>query len=435
MSSTGATTQRADARALPARAGRGSQLPAERAKTSAEAHLVHDLLDSAGIEDPVLHVVHVGHGHWRPRSACRVHTSDDARDEAAPAVATTLKHFQRMQGAARWRKAQRDGTVTASQARRRPVRGIGQAGARQKRFDPKREEPDRHNDKAVQLRTTVALARAAVGKGVGIPTRTPLYRLSGAMPADSCAGGVHIAINSLASYATPRAKLLGELAAAGVPMKQVHVFLGDSPPSDDGREWFLDAESRARHYRVHHNSVDFTAMVHIVENPQLFARVRQWFYMHDTVSVGRHFWANATQWCAGLPSCALPLTRAQPTSSMGLYDADFLRRQVTNVTALKNARGASGLRWKQRGFGWEDKLFKVCDAVATDAPIRRWTRQCHNATLGRRTCICSQVQRDAVPQRIYGPESTPRQVWRYACADVAKYKANWARNRTMVIAP
>ena len=37
--------------------------------------------------------------------------------------------------------------------------------------------------------------------------------------------------------------------------------------------------------------------------------------------------------------------------------------------------------WKKRGYGWEDKLFKVCDASSPDRPIRRFTRQCANATL------------------------------------------------------
>ena len=43
--------------------------------------------------------------------------------------------------------------------------------------------------------------------------------------------------------------------------------------------------------------------------------VRQWFYMHDTSSVGAHFWSNATKWChTGLPACALPLTRSGSTT-------------------------------------------------------------------------------------------------------------------------
>ena len=177
-------------------------------------------------------------------------------------------------------------------------------------------------------------------------------------------------------------------------------------------------------------------MVHIVENPSYFPSVRQWFYMHDTSSVGAHFWSNATKWChTGLPACALPLTRYLPTSSMGLYDATFLNNRAKDVLALKNARGATGMRWKIRGVGWEDKLFKVCDQHSSDAPIRRFTRQCYNSTLKRRTCLCSQLKIEPEPVLAYGAGSTPRQVWRYSCFDVQKFKANWARNRSMVIAP
>ena len=45
------------------------------------------------------------------------------------------------------------------------------------------------------------------------------------------------------------------------------------------------------------------------------------------------------------------------------------------------------------------------------------------------------VRIDAAPVRRYGADGTPRQAWHFPCADVAKFKANWARNRTMVIAP
>ena len=272
----------------------------------------------------------------------------------------------------------------------------------------------------------------------------PKQKGDGIRPRKQCRG-VHIAINSLASYATPRAHLLSQLAQFGVPMQQVHVFLGDSPKesageADGGR--FVDAASGAWHYRVPHNSVDFTAMVHIAENAPLFSAVKQWFYMHDTSSVGANFWPNVTKWCAsGLPACALPLTRWNPTSSMGLYDADFLRSRaaVSNISVLKNTRGLSGMRWKIRGVGWEDKLFKVCDAISPDAPIRRFTRRCENKTLGRRTCLCSQLTIESTPVPVYGAASTPRQVWRFDCADVKKYKANYARNQSkngqMIIAP
>ena len=247
----------------------------------------------------------------------------------------------------------------------------------------------------------------------------------------ACSDFVHVAINSLASYAAPRAHLLSALQAAGVPMHQVHVFLG-SDFDTAANDYKVNG---ARHYSVRHNSVDFTAMVHIVENPERFRGVKQWFYLHDTAAVGPNFWGNATRWCDGLPACALPLTRWLPSSSMGLYDAAFLNAHASDVLALKNVKNASGLRWKQRGVGWEDKLFKVCDAASPDAPVRRFTRRCHNATLHRSTCMCSHALLDDEPLQVYGPDSTPRQALRFPCADVVKYKANWSRNRTLVIAP
>ena len=66
---------------------------------------------------------------------------------------------------------------------------------------------------------------------------------------------------------------------------------------------------------------------------------------------------------------------------MGLYDATFLNARRDAVLDLKNKRGAGPL--KVRGLGWEDKFFKVCDAQSEDRPIRRFTRQCYNATLKR----------------------------------------------------
>ena len=250
--------------------------------------------------------------------------------------------------------------------------------------------------------------------------------------------GLHVAVNSLASYGAPRAHLLAALHAAGVPSQQVHVFLGGAfaaAGSAAAAAGYVDAATGVQHHYVQHNSVDFTAMVHIVENPERFRSVRQWFYLHDTTSVDGGFWGNATRWCERLPACALPLTRWLPSSSMGLYDAAFLNAHAADVFALKNARNVSGLRWKQRGVGWEDKLFKVCDAASDDAPIRRFTRRCYNATLRRPTCICSQAELDEAPVQIYGAESIPRQAMRFACAGVVKYKANWSRNRTLVIGP
>jgi len=254
--------------------------------------------------------------------------------------------------------------------------------------------------------------------------------------ADSATAGcstLHVAINSLAQYQLPRSRLLEDLRAAGVPMRQVHVFVGGALPVPAAGAWQEEWDG-VRFYTVLHNSVDFTAMVHIVEHPELFRGVAQWFYLHDTCSVGRGFWSNITRWCSRLPTCALPLTRYSPSSSMGLYSAAFLAHQRASVVALKNANGAPAEKWKKRGFGWEDRLFKVCDAQSP-VPVRRFTRRCWNATISRRTCICSQLVIDEHSVKVYANDSTPRQAWRFPCADVVKYKANYRRNVTMALRP
>lgn len=257
--------------------------------------------------------------------------------------------------------------------------------------------------------------------------------MASSAPATSCRT-LHIAVNSLLAYGRPRERLLSSLSRAHVPMDQVHVFLG----GDDGhglrRSVVHQDDNGTRYYRVPYNSVDFTAMVHIVENPDSFMDVRLWFYMHDTCEVGGSFWSNLTRWCSGLPSCALPLTRWAPSSSMGLYDAHFLADSRADVLALKNARALPAEKWKKRGFGWEDKLFKVCDA-RSPSPVRRFTRKCWNATLQRHTCMCSTISVDPTPIQLYGAESAPRQAWRFPCADIVKYKANFQRNLTLVMRP
>jgi hypothetical protein len=242
-------------------------------------------------------------------------------------------------------------------------------------------------------------------------------------------------VNSNVAYALPRDRLLGDLRAASVPMDQVHVFLGGADSESEPTAW-RNADG-ARFYNVSHNSIDFTAMVHLTEHHAMFPGVKQWFYMHDTTAVGRGFWCNVTRWCNRLPACALPLTRYLPSSSIGLYDYAFLLRRWHRVMELKNPRGSAGVeKWKRRGFGWEDAMIKACDRES-EVPLRRFTRRCYNATLRRRTCMCNPVV-DRAPVRVYGPGSAARVAYRFPCADLTKFKANFKRNasapRTDVLA-
>ena len=96
--------------------------------------------------------------------------------------------------------------------------------------------------------------------------------MQNAAPAAAPCESVHVAINSLASYGSPRARLLRELAAAGVPMSNVHVFLGDSDAtSAAANSRYSDYATGAWFYRVPHNSVDVMRFFasDLVERPTL----------------------------------------------------------------------------------------------------------------------------------------------------------------------
>ena len=239
---------------------------------------------------------------------------------------------------------------------------------------------------------------------------------------------MHIAINSMASYNGPRKRLLHELIdVAGVPTNQIHVFLGGASstegsagqavqdglkPVSSGNEGDIGAFEDGlgvRYYYVPHNSVDFTGIVHLAEAKARLFQATRWFYMHDTTSVGAEFWKSLSSWCRSPIGCGLPLTRYYPSSSMGLYSSEFLASQHHSMQKLRNP-GWSVEKQKKIGFGWEDYLFKQCDASAEDKPIRRFTRRCYNATLERHTCVCSKVEIDPDIQPVYGAGSSPRQV-------------------------
>eukprot|EP00965_Chrysotila_dentata_P188526 6172787-Pleurochrysis_carterae.AAC.1 len=76
----------------------------------------------------------------------------------------------------------------------------------------------------------------------------------------------------------------------------MHAQFGDACARAKDVRWLGDQDEHGvRFYPVRHESIDFSALVHIAESPRLFSNVRQWFYMHDTCDVGRGFWPNATR--------------------------------------------------------------------------------------------------------------------------------------------
>jgi len=273
----------------------------------------------------------------------------------------------------------------------------------------------------------------------------------------------------LDSYTQPRLLLLRSLRAAGVPMTQVHVFIGgafNGPPAgpypngggsggDSGGEGGEGGggdsgggggggsapptaeESVAdglRYHYVPHDSMDFSGLVAIAEAPRgTFGRVRQWFYMHDTTAVGPGFWGAISRWCPRLPACAMPLTCRWPSSSMGLYDAAFIAAEREKTLArVKNSANLSSAAFKRQALQDEDALLKACEAQTGHGchEVRHGSGRdaCYSSAAGRHICVCNKVAVDGEPRAVYGPGSAPRQFARFPCADLTKFKANYGQH-------
>jgi len=224
------------------------------------------------------------------------------------------------------------------------------------------------------------------------------------------------------------------MRAASVPMEQVHVFLGGTKGNLFPTVW--QGIDGTNYYAVTHNSIDFTAMIHIVENPDLFGEVRTWLYLHDTIEVGSTFWSKMAIYCDGLRSCAVPLTRSEASCNLGLYDARFLSNQSAILARKKNLNNEH-VRFKTLNVLWEDELFHNCDAQGDMAPgvcPKAW-RVCGRCAI-EHPAVCSHITKNQKPTRVYGGDSSPRIAFVFGCIDLIKYTANTKGPRApMVLVP
>lgn len=215
-------------------------------------------------------------------------------------------------------------------------------------------------------------------------------------------------------------------------MGQVHVFLGGTTDANLISRGVWHGVDGTNYYAVQHNSIDFTAMIHIVEKPDLFRGVRTWFYLHDTTEVGPTFWSKIAIYCNGIPSCAVPLTRAEGCSNIGLYDSEFLASQIASLVAKKNINHEH-VRFKRQGVSWEDEFFHRCDTrqgMVQGVCSKAWkidgrcAREIH--------AICPSKPGRRPRARVYGNTSAPRIAF-VSCIDLIKYAANTMGPRAVMV--
>jgi hypothetical protein len=81
-------------------------------------------------------------------------------------------------------------------------------------------------------------------------------------------------------YKTTHPIIVESLLAAGVPNNDIYFFVG-------GYHEYVKVDDKVNFYFVNHNSIDFTALVSVLE---LNLTSDYWFLLHDTCFVGTNFY-------------------------------------------------------------------------------------------------------------------------------------------------
>lgn len=163
---------------------------------------------------------------------------------------------------------------------------------------------------------------------------------------------------------------------------------------------------------VKHNSIDFTALISVVENYQFLQYKLDvpdfWFYIHDTSEFGELFLNKINDFFINNNNIDTNVAiRTPPTYSMniGLYKYDFLLKNENKLLEKRSSDNPSieeVHKFKKDGIFWEGCLF--------NSDIRAFS-QSPPLTDG--------------PMIIYNHSNVMRIVEYFECLDIKKYKANW----------
>jgi hypothetical protein len=162
-----------------------------------------------------------------------------------------------------------------------------------------------------------------------------------------------LVVNSYVRNAPAVQRLLASLRACPeFPDTDVLVVVG----GHDGADYDFTTDANVTTVRAPHNSIDFTAMIAMLDRPEL-AR-DQFFYMHDTCVAGPEFLARVRALdLSGAATASFPF----PSMNIGLYTREALERSRDAILALKNPDVSleAALRFKRIGVDAEDLVFRA----------------------------------------------------------------------------
>ena len=166
--------------------------------------------------------------------------------------------------------------------------------------------------------------------------------------------------------------------------------------------------SNTYHLQTIQNSIDYTALIAVIEHQLLLKEnnliPKSWFYIHNTTEFGKKFKVQL------LEAKTQPLVDF-PSMNIGTYLHTDLLQHISFLKEVRSTDHPSKielLQLKDKGFGYEDSLFK---RIGTSG-------------------VYNQTRIINSPQHIYS-DKTLRRVEYYPDLDFYKYKSNWGQHNNV----
>jgi hypothetical protein len=213
---------------------------------------------------------------------------------------------------------------------------------------------------------------------------------------------IKIAINTVNNFSNKTLPIvIPSLLNAGIEKSDIYIFEGGHKVRS------VNNYEGINYIKTNHNSIDFTALIDIVENEINFD---YWFMMHDTCSVGLNF--KNLLYANDIFNYQKIALRNKPSMNIGIYNYSYLKKHKDFILTYKNENDSieSLIAMKNKQIIEEDSLLWM----TVDSP----------------TGICNMHLPDV---QIIGVENfyqteTPRIIEYHARLDLYKYKSNWGQH-------
>ena len=209
-------------------------------------------------------------------------------------------------------------------------------------------------------------------------------------------------------YESTLDKNIWSLLEGGIDPSSILVVIGDfQDPSEAVNK---EAELRSKYkidkiYCEQQNSFEYTPMIHIVENKDLYKDYDYIFYMHDTCWIGPNFIWNLQRVFPedNRDTCPLDITVSM---NIGLYKIEWLNTNYDRLMIAKNTSTDPVEIHKKKVWGVhnEDHLMKYSD--------------------GNFVQLCGSRHGSITMENPYGT-NTPRRIRYFEYLDIYKAQSNW----------